>query len=145
MGDETADERRARLRALRKDAGRETSYAAPDADAAPDANAAPEVTFRNYVPRDDALARGKLPAATAPAPRAMGDRDDEDGDATTTTTEGLALEPNVGDVDPSMLAPRRANWDLKRDVEPKLEKLERRTQRALVDIAREEERKRAAA
>jgi coiled-coil domain-containing protein 12 len=75
----------------------------------------------------------------------MGDRDDEDGDATTTTTEGLALEPNVGDVDPSMLAPRRANWDLKRDVEPKLEKLERRTQRALVDIAREEERKRAAA
>jgi coiled-coil domain-containing protein 12 len=44
-----------------------------------------------------------------------------------------------------MLAPRRVNWDLKRDVEPKLEKLERRTRRALVDIAREEERKRAAA
>jgi len=57
----------------------------------------------------------------------------------------LALESNVGDVDPSMLAPRRVNWDLKRDVEPKLEKLERRTRRALVDIAREEERKRAAA
>ena len=57
----------------------------------------------------------------------------------------MALESNVGDVDPSMLAPRRVNWDLKRDVEPKLEKLERRTRRALVDIAREEERKRAAA
>ena len=57
----------------------------------------------------------------------------------------MALESNVGGVDPSMLAPRRVNWDLKRDVEPKLEKLERRTRRALVDIAREEERKRAAA
>ena len=132
MGDETADERRARLRALREDAGKGTPERTREA--------APEVTFRNYVPRDDALARGKLPAATAPATSAIG------GDEETATgAKGLALESNVGDVDPSMLAPRRVNWDLKRDVEPKLEKLERRTRRALVDIAREEERKRAAA
>ena len=135
MGDdETADERRARLRALREDAGK----GAPES--AREAEAAPEVTFRNYVPRDDALARGKLPAATAPATSAIGG-DEETG----TGAKRLALESNVGDVDPSMLAPRRVNWDLKRDVEPKLEKLERRTRRALVDIAREEERKRAAA
>ena len=98
------------------------------------------MTFRNYVPRDDALARGKLPAATAPATSAIGGNEE-----TGTGAKRLALESNVGDVDPSMLAPRRVNWDLKRDVEPKLQKLERRTRRALVDIAREEERKRAAA
>merc|ERR1712138_210434 len=30
--------------------------------------------------------------------------------------------------------PRKANWDLKRDVEKKLEKLEKRTQRAILDL-----------
>jgi len=41
-----------------------------------------------------------------------------------------------------LLKPKKANWDLKRDVEKKLAKLEKRTQRAMVDIAREEEAKR---
>ncbi len=40
------------------------------------------------------------------------------------------------------IAPKKANWDLKREVAPKLDKLERRTQRALVEIMQEEERKR---
>lgn len=35
------------------------------------------------------------------------------------------------------IAPKKANWDLKRDVEKKLEKLNRRTQRAIVEIIRE--------
>lgn len=32
------------------------------------------------------------------------------------------------------MAPKKANWDLKREVEPRLARLERRTQRALVEI-----------
>ena len=40
------------------------------------------------------------------------------------------------------VAPKKANWDLKRDVQAKLDKLERRTQRALVEIMRAEERAR---
>lgn len=35
------------------------------------------------------------------------------------------------------IAPKKVNWDLKRDVEKKLEKLNRRTQRAIVEIIRE--------
>ena len=97
MGDETADERRATSRAARR--RRERHRRAREAEAAP------EVTFRNYVPRDDALARGKLPAATAPATSAIG------GTRRRGRGEELALESNVGDVDPSMLAPRRVNWD----------------------------------
>jgi coiled-coil domain-containing protein 12 len=40
------------------------------------------------------------------------------------------------------VAPKKANWDLKRDIEKRLEKLERRTQRAIVEIMQEEEKKR---
>lgn len=40
------------------------------------------------------------------------------------------------------VAPKKANWDLKREVQPKLDKLERRTLRALVDIMQQEERRR---
>jgi coiled-coil domain-containing protein 12 len=97
-----------------------------------------EIAFRNYVPRDGALAAAKLPATTAPALDVAAARDGDEGAVTP------RLEPNVGDVDPGMVAPRRANWDLKRDVEARLEKLERRTRRALVDVAREEARARAA-
>lgn len=35
------------------------------------------------------------------------------------------------------LAPRKPDWDLKRDIGPKLEKLERRTQRAIAELIRE--------
>ncbi len=38
------------------------------------------------------------------------------------------------------VAPKKANWDLRRDVGRKLEKLERRTQRALVAIMQEQKR-----
>ena len=43
------------------------------------------------------------------------------------------------------LQPKKANWDLQRDVERKLAKLERRTQKAMVDLMRVEEQKRLAA
>jgi coiled-coil domain-containing protein 12 len=38
--------------------------------------------------------------------------------------------------------PKKANWDLRRDVEKKMEKLEKRTQRAMVELMREEEERR---
>lgn len=38
------------------------------------------------------------------------------------------------DLDISSLAPRKPDWDLKRDVAKKLEKLERRTQKAIAEL-----------
>lgn len=35
------------------------------------------------------------------------------------------------------MAPRKPDWDLKRDVSKKLEKLERRTQKAIAELIRE--------
>ena len=46
-------------------------------------------------------------------------------------------EEVVGDV--VRTANRKENWDLKRDVEKKLKRLERRTQQAMVELMREEE------
>lgn len=40
------------------------------------------------------------------------------------------------------IAPKKANWDLKRDIQPQLDKLERRTQRAIVQIIQEDEQQR---
>ena len=37
------------------------------------------------------------------------------------------------------VAPKKPNWDLRRDVEKRLGKLERRTQRALVQLAQEQQ------
>lgn len=43
----------------------------------------------------------------------------------------------LDELDLMSLAPRKPDWDLKRDVAPKLEKLERRTQRAIAELIRE--------
>jgi len=40
------------------------------------------------------------------------------------------------------VAPKKANWDLRRDIAAKLAKLERRTQTAIIKLAAEEEERR---
>lgn len=42
------------------------------------------------------------------------------------------------------VAPKKANWDLRRDIAPKLVKLERRTQRAVIELMAEEQTRREA-
>ena len=51
-----------------------------------------------------------------------------------------AARPEAADAETLLLtvAPKKPNWDLKRDIAPKLERLERRTQKALVRIMRAE-------
>jgi len=51
--------------------------------------------------------------------------------------EKAKSENVVEEVDLTNLAPRKPDWDLKRDVAKKLEKLEKQTQRAIVEIIRE--------
>jgi len=48
----------------------------------------------------------------------------------------VAATPNTTDTVTSM-APKKINWDLKRDISDKLAKLERRTQKAIVRILKE--------
>ena len=53
-------------------------------------------------------------------------------------SQAFATSDNMADLDDAVaVAPRKINWDLKRDIQPKLDKLERRTQRAIVALLRE--------
>ncbi|XVF75579.1 hypothetical protein PTKIN_Ptkin13bG0198300 [Pterospermum kingtungense] len=85
----------------------------------------PSMRFRNYVPHDKQLQEGKVdppvlpkfkdPVAAAPPPS----EDKED--------------PFVN------IAPKKPNWDLRRYVQKKLDKLERRTQKAIYKLMEEQE------
>ena len=78
----------------------------------------PVIRFRNYQPKTADLKEAVLPPAVAP----------ETFDAVQTDKEEVRLD----------IAPKKPNWDLKRDITKKLEKLERRTQQALVEMIREQ-------
>lgn len=51
--------------------------------------------------------------------------------------EAMKQPMQIEEIDLSNLAPRKPDWDLKRDINKKLEKLERRTQRAIAELIRE--------
>ena len=44
---------------------------------------------------------------------------------------------HIEEIDLGNLAPRKVDWDLKRDIAKRLEKLDRRTQRAIAELIRE--------
>ncbi|XP_005094457.1 coiled-coil domain-containing protein 12 [Aplysia californica] len=87
----------------------------------------PRPTFRSYKPEHDSLKEQAKPAAQA-SDITMSIKDQLDAGKT---------DHVVSEVDLDKLAPRKPDWDLKRDVSKKLEKLERRTQRAIAELIRE--------
>mmetsp|Transcript_21131 Transcript_21131/g.46272 ORF Transcript_21131/g.46272 Transcript_21131/m.46272 type:complete len:134 (+) Transcript_21131:79-480(+) len=124
---EDAVARRERLKAL-KAAAEAVGEGAPDAAPEQDSDK-PVLKFRNYAVKDEKriehekVAPAKPPKFEAP----IVEKKPEEADQ-----EELLIN----------VAPKKANWDLKRDIEGKLEKLERRTQRAIVEIMQEEEQRR---
>ena len=134
-------DRAARLKALRAKAGKS---AAP-ASGAP-VEAPTGVKFRNYVAKDESL-----DASAAPETE---EEEEEPVDKKQKTEEksavALALEaaraaaPASGDTDVPALAPKKPNWDLKRDVAASLEKLEKRTQKNIISLLKERLEKEAA-
>ncbi|KAJ3689175.1 hypothetical protein LUZ61_018339 [Rhynchospora tenuis] len=145
--DQASSARRERLRALR--AAKEL-LSNSDSDLPPDApkhdnkNATnggeereetdddklPNMKFRNYLPHDKQLQEGKL------APVALPKFEDP--------VVVTPLEPQKTE-DPFLnIAPKKPNWDLKRDVQQRLDKLEKRTQKALYELALEQQRQREA-
>ncbi|XP_057560848.1 coiled-coil domain-containing protein 12 isoform X2 [Hippopotamus amphibius kiboko] len=86
-----------------------------------------ELRLRNYVPEDEDLKKRRVPQAK---PVAVEEKVKEQ-------LEAAKPEPVIEEVDLANLAPRKPDWDLKRDVAKKLEKLEKRTQRAIAELIRE--------
>ncbi len=106
-------EEAARARAEKLKALREKSQAASG-----EGGGKPTIKFRNYQPKTADLKEAVLPPAVAP----------DAFESVPTEKEEVRLD----------VAPKKPNWDLKRDITKKLEKLERRTQQAIVEMIREQ-------
>ncbi|KAF7407776.1 coiled-coil domain-containing protein 12 [Vespula maculifrons] len=87
----------------------------------------PMPKFRSYKPQDESLKEKVLEDAKP------GDVESEVQDQLSAAKSKVVIE----ELDISNLAPRKPDWDLKRDVSKKLEKLERRTQKAIAELIRE--------
>ncbi|XAR55206.1 hypothetical protein NMG60_11035207 [Bertholletia excelsa] len=127
--EQAAAARRERLRALR---AAQDLLNTPDDDSSSQADAKTDVAknddqedsvnmkFRNYLPHDKQLQEGKLAPPVLPK--------FEDPVAILPVPEEKKEDPFVN------IAPKKPNWDLRRDVQKKLDKLERRTQKAIFQL-----------
>ncbi|KAH0666802.1 hypothetical protein KY290_028972 [Solanum tuberosum] len=113
--------RRERLRALREaqellqtpdDDGNKTNEEEDENDV--------QMKFRNYLPHDKQLQEGKVTPPVLPK--------FEDPIATLPPPEEKKEDPFLN------IVPKKPNWDLRRDVQKKLEKLEKRTMKALTQL-----------
>ncbi|CAD6343828.1 unnamed protein product [Miscanthus lutarioriparius] len=81
-------------------------------------------------PHDEQLRGGKLAPVSLPK---------FEDPISAETAEPKEVENPFGNI-----APKNPNWDLKRDVQKRIDKLERRTQKALAEIALEQQREKEA-
>ncbi|KAI7849659.1 mRNA splicing factor [Circinella umbellata] len=94
--------------------------------------------FRSYTPTDEKLKQ----QAQIVTPDDIGETVESQTKDFTKEALAAAAEQEKEEVDLINLQPKKPNWDLKRDVEKKLERLDRRTQRAILEIIRKLEGKR---
>ncbi|RDD45332.1 Coiled-coil domain-containing protein 12 [Trichoplax sp. H2] len=123
-------ERKGRLKALAKEKGDSHSNSKDRGEKRQLENTSsnmPRVKFRNYLPQDDSLKDQKMEKPSAPTAQ-------EDVEEILSSTNANTKYEGVDLVN---LAPRKPDWDLKRTIEDKMQKLERKTQRSIVDIIRE--------
>ncbi|CAH3123732.1 coiled-coil domain-containing protein 12 [Pocillopora verrucosa] len=136
--EEEALRRRERLKAMRIKSGLPEQQTSTDSDSTRGEKRSLEessqlipptrlIKFRNYLPRDETLKEKKIPNTK---PLSVEDEVQEH-------LEKAKADKVIEEVDLANLAPRKPDWDLKRDVAKKLEKLEKRTQRAIVELIRD--------
>ena len=119
-------DRKARLAALAAKAGRSNQ---PD-DGSNEPTVTPNITFRNYVPQDESLVQKAPEDELEPAAKKL-----KLEDALVKAQEEVRQQSS--NASNFVATTKKINWDLKRDIEPQLDKLERRTQKALVALLKE--------
>ncbi|KAI8372818.1 mRNA splicing factor [Radiomyces spectabilis] len=127
--EEEARKRKERLEAIRK---RKLASSSGSTDRASD-EAEKTLTFRSYVPIDEDLQKN----VSIATPADIGATVESETQHIAKDTLREAADKEKEEVDLFNLAPRKPNWDLKRDVEAKLEKLDRKTQRAILELIRQ--------
>ncbi|XP_972150.2 coiled-coil domain-containing protein 12 [Tribolium castaneum] len=122
--EEQARKRQERLKSLKRKREDKSNDTKSDQDAA---QTLPTPKFRSYRPQDKNLNEHLVTKR-------------ESIDVRNEVKDLLDLakgEMVIDQLDISSLAPRQPDWDLKRDVEKKLEKLAKRTQKAMAELIRE--------
>ena len=152
-------DRKARLAALAAKAGRTTTESNTNSnndgnDQQVTDTTKPTIQFRNYVPKDQTLDASTTQLVDDAKPQSKKQKTEESSKsaleialAKTSRESREAAGQNVGSGGWSSVIPvttKKVNWDLKRDIQSKMDKLERRTQRAIVDLLRERLEKEAA-
>lgn len=153
------DDRSARLAALAAKAGRSSQQPSIDGGGHDQEDAScskPTIMFRNYVPKDPSLevksSTGKNNGADAEISTNKRQKRVTSEKTTKQTALELALAKtsrdsreaagqnvgtNGGWGSITAVATKKVNWDLKRDVQHRLDRLEKRTQRAIIELLRE--------
>ena len=126
MLEENAAKRKERLAALKRKLG-EGKGGGDEAGKMEVDESLPTPVFRSYKPAAEELAENALEPAE---PSAI---DEQIQDALNAAKETTIID----ELDFMNLAPRKPDWDLKRDIAKKLEKLEKRTARSIGEIIRE--------
>ena len=143
-------DRKARLAALAARAGRskKPNEGAREAEDVVAVENDPKVSFRNYTPNDTSLNDNNNKDDEPPAKRQRQEENRKQEEATDKKTESSDLKKAESELPVNPLAtnlqeedvlatPTKINADLKRDIQDKLDKLERRTQRAIVALLKE--------
>ena len=131
-----SEDRRKRLKALkaRRDASSNgVQNSVPEGTDASD-DQKPVLKFRNYAPQTEQLAEHQLAPVALPEVDAMVQR--ELDVATSSSSVSAATGATAAAETPLNIAPKKPDWDLKRDIDKRLQKLQRRTQRAIVELIR---------
>ena len=126
--EDEALKRKERLKALKRG---ELKNIEPTGDGAESVNMLdlfPKPIFRNYTPKDEILKPGVLPKPN------LIEIENEIKDQLANSKPMPLIE---NEIDLTTLAPQKIDWDLKRDVEKKLRLLEKRTQKAIVELIKE--------
>lgn len=151
-----SDDRKARLAALAAKAGQthvgqEDEHQGPDETLPPPSNTPKIIRFRNYTPSDPSLLSARDDNSTKDLPaskRFRSEAEESNRKSESAIEQALAktkaeqenAEHNANKKQSlsriEAESNRKANGDLKRDIQPKLDKLERRTQKAIIELLR---------
>ena len=151
LGVMSSNDRKARLKSLREAAAKKEEEQATEEN-----NDAPVLKFRNYGVKDDKIKHEKVRwhfmsivslsfCLGTSEFRCMHSMQIDQSKVVEDVEPHVDIEAVIGK-DPeeviANVAPKKPNWDLRREIAPKLAKLEKRTQIAIAELAIEEEKKR---
>mmetsp|Transcript_1874 Transcript_1874/g.2982 ORF Transcript_1874/g.2982 Transcript_1874/m.2982 type:complete len:144 (+) Transcript_1874:165-596(+) len=128
MSDTATEERKRKLQSIREKAGNSKG------------GESKRIKFRNYQPRDHSLIKAAeassevQPSATSQSAETDNEPAVPEGSGTDNPIKKELRQFNSEELN---ILPKSNNWDIKKFLEPKQEKLRRRTQRAIVDFLRE--------